>query len=141
MIFTAAIAVICAGARALEESPNLFSCSYSSGHCVSLVVGLVSLWAVLGDARPLRRSPVVFVLSPVLGACFAFAADAHSGWVDLHPPDHAAVPGGLTGVSACCAVVRLPDCTEGLCPPQVRCDLLGRAISGPVHLKALTKLV
>ena len=44
-------------------------------------VGLVSLWAVLGDAYPLRRGPVVFVLSPVLGVFFAFATNANSdGW-------------------------------------------------------------
>ena len=39
MIFTAAVAVLCAGARALQESPNRLSCSYSSGRCVSLVWG------------------------------------------------------------------------------------------------------
>ena len=81
MIFTAAIAVICAGARALEGSRNALLLILVWALCFA-GVGLVSLWAVLGDARPLRRSPVVFVLSPILGACFAFAADADSdGWI------------------------------------------------------------
>lgn len=38
-----------------------------------VVVGLVALWAVLGAARPLRRVPALFALSPVLGALFAYA--------------------------------------------------------------------
>jgi hypothetical protein len=75
MIFTAAVAVICAGARALAgaRSPFLFMPVWA---VCFVSVGLVSLWAVLGDAHPQRRGPVVFVLSPILGACFAFAANA-----------------------------------------------------------------
>jgi hypothetical protein len=47
-----------------------------------VTVGLVSLWAAIGKARPPRRASVVFVLSPMLGAFFAFAARAHNaGWV------------------------------------------------------------
>ena len=82
MIFTVAVAVICAGARALQESPNrLFLLILVWALCF-VVVGLVSLWAVLGDSHPLRRVPVVFVLSPVLGVFFAVAADAQSdGWI------------------------------------------------------------
>ena len=81
MIFTAAVAVICAGARALEGSRSPFLLMLVWALCF-VGVGLVSLWAVLGDAHPLRRSPVVFVLSPLLGACFAFAAGAHpAGWI------------------------------------------------------------
>ena len=76
MIFTAVVAVICAVARALEGSRNPFLLTLICAMCF-VAVGLVSLWAVLGDAHPLRRGPVVFVLSPVLGAFFAFAARAH----------------------------------------------------------------
>jgi hypothetical protein len=80
MIFTAAVAVLCAGARALEGSHNLFLLILVWALCF-VAAGLVSLWAVLGDSQPLRRSPVVFVLSPALGAFFAFAANAHkAGW-------------------------------------------------------------
>ncbi len=41
-----------------------------------VTAGLVALWAALGDARPLWRGPVVFVLAPVLGIFFAVAAGA-----------------------------------------------------------------
>jgi hypothetical protein len=81
MIFTAVVALICAVARALEgsRSPGLVILVWA---LCFVAVGLVSLWAVLGDAHPLLRIPVVFVLSPVLGAFFAFAAGAHpAGWI------------------------------------------------------------
>ena len=39
-----------------------------------VAVGLVSLWAALGDARPLRRGPAVFILPPALGAYLAVFA-------------------------------------------------------------------
>jgi hypothetical protein len=81
MIFTAAVAVLCAGARALEGARSPFLLILVWALCF-VAVGLVSLWAVLGDSDPLRRAPVVFVLSPALGAFFAFAANAHkAGWV------------------------------------------------------------
>ena len=81
MIFTAVVALICAVARALEGSRNPFLLILVWALCF-VAVGLISLWAVLGNAHPLRRSPVVFVLSPVLGAFFAFAAGAHqAGWI------------------------------------------------------------
>ena len=107
MIFTAAVAVICAGARALEgaRSPFLFIPVWA---VCFVAVGLVSLWAVLGDAHPLRRGPVVFVLSPDTRGLLRLRRKCPPGWVDLHPPDHAAVPGGFTGVAARRAVVRLP---------------------------------
>jgi hypothetical protein len=104
MIFTAAVAVICAGARALEgaRSPFLFIPVWA---LCFVAVGLVSLWAVLGDAHPLRRGPVVFILSPLLGAFFAFAANASSaGWIYillimlLYP---AALLGSLLVVRSC----------------------------------------
>ena len=67
MIFTAAVAVLCAGARALQESPNRPFLLIPVWALCFVGVGLVSLWAVLGDAHPLRRSPVVFFLSPRSG--------------------------------------------------------------------------
>ncbi len=80
MIFTAAVAVICAGARAVEGARSPFLLILVWALCF-VAVGLISLWAVLGNARPLHRSPVGLVLSPLLGACFAVAANAHqAGW-------------------------------------------------------------
>lgn len=81
MIFTAVVALMFAGARAFEGSRNLFLLVLVWALCF-VAVGLVSLWAVLGDAHPRRRGPVVFVLSPLLGAFSAFAARAHQdGWI------------------------------------------------------------
>ncbi len=80
MMFTAAVAVLCAGARALEGSRNLILLMLVWALCF-VAAGLVCLWAVLGDSQPLRRAPVVFVLAPALGVFFAFAANAHkAGW-------------------------------------------------------------
>ena len=105
MVLTAAVAVLCAVARALQESPTrLFLLLLVWALCF-VAVGLVSLWALLGDADPLRRGPVVFVLSPALGAFFAFAANAHeAGWTYillimlLYP---AALLGSLLVVRSC----------------------------------------
>jgi hypothetical protein len=82
MIFTAAVALLCALARALQESPtHQFLLILVWAMCF-VAVGLVCLWAALGDAPPVGRRPVVFVLSPMLGIFFAFAANASSaGWV------------------------------------------------------------
>ncbi len=82
MIFTAAVALLCAGARALQESATRPFLLILVWALCFVAVGLVSLWAVLGDSQPLRRGPVVFFLSPALGAFFAFAANAHkAGWI------------------------------------------------------------
>ena len=82
MIFTAAVALLCAGARVLEATPNRLLLLMLVWAMCFVAVGLVSLWAALGNARPQRRGPVVFILSPVLGTFFAFAAHAHqAGWV------------------------------------------------------------
>ncbi len=82
MIFTAAVALLCAGARALHAYQHQLLLRIVIWPICFVAVGLVSLWAALGDARPVRRIPVVFVLSPVLGAFVAFATGAHTaGWV------------------------------------------------------------
>ena len=47
-----------------------------------VALGLLALWAALEQVSPSGRMPVILALSPVLGACFAYAADAHhDGWV------------------------------------------------------------
>ena len=82
MIFTAIVALLCAVARALQVSPTHQFLLILVWAICFVAVGLVCLWAALGDARPFLRSPVVFVLSPILGVFFAFAANAHrAGWV------------------------------------------------------------
>jgi hypothetical protein len=82
MLFTAAVALLSAGVRVLQESPKRFLLLTTVWAMCFVAVGLVSLWAALGKARPLWRGTVVLVFSPVLGAFFASAAEAHrAGWV------------------------------------------------------------
>jgi hypothetical protein len=82
MIFTAAVALLCALARELQATPNRVLLLILDWALCFVAVGLVSLWAALGQAKPLRRTPVVFILSPVLGAFFALAVGADSdGWI------------------------------------------------------------
>jgi hypothetical protein len=77
MLFTAAVALLSAGARALQASHGRSVLVAAVWALCFVAVGLVALWAALGVARPRRRVPVVFALSPVLGAFFAAAVDAH----------------------------------------------------------------
>jgi hypothetical protein len=127
MIFTAAVALICAGARALEGSEYLFLL-FSVWALCFVAVGLVSLWAVLGDAHPLRRGPAVFVLSPVLGAFFAFAAIAHrAGWIYIllimliYP---AVLLGSLLVVRSCgYRLARRPKPSRGPSDDRERCEM------------------
>jgi hypothetical protein len=82
MLFTAAVALLSAGARTLRETPHGIVLLSMIWALCFVAVGLAALWAALGNARPHGRGPVVLVLSPVLGAFFAFAADAQrAGWV------------------------------------------------------------
>jgi len=78
MLFTAAVALLSAAARALQESPNHRLMLMVVWALCFVTVGLVALWAALGNPRPLWRGPVVFALSPVLGAFFAIATHAHA---------------------------------------------------------------
>lgn len=81
MAFNAAVALLSAGARALQTYQGRFLLQAAVWALCFVAVGLVALWAALGEARPQRRGLVVFALSPVLGAFFAYAADAHqAGW-------------------------------------------------------------
>ena len=77
MIFTAAIALLCAGARVLLGAPPVLGLLLDklawAMCCVG--VGLFSLWAALEDDHRLRRSPAeaVFALLPALGLGFLLA--------------------------------------------------------------------
>ena len=85
MIFTAVIALLCAGARALQATwqPLLLIILVLVWTSCFVAVGLVSLWTALGDARPLRRCPAVFTLSTALGAYLAMPARTVTGRVDI----------------------------------------------------------
>jgi hypothetical protein len=105
MTCVAAVALLCAGARAMQASPQRrFLLTLVWAICF-VAVGLVSMWAAFGDARLKGRVPVVFVLSFLLAVFFAFAAVAHkAGWVYillimvLYP---AALLGSLLVVRSC----------------------------------------
>jgi hypothetical protein len=126
MIFTAIVALLCAVARALQASPNQQFLLILVWAICFVAVGLVCLWAALGDARPWRRDPVVFVLSPLLGVFFAFAANAHrTGWVYillimvLYPT---ALLSSLLVVRSCgCRLVRSPVASMGPLDDGERC--------------------
>ena len=77
MIFTAAVAVLSAGVSALQASHGRNVALAGIWALCFVAVGLSTLWAALGQANPVRRGWVVFLLSAVLGACFAVAAHAH----------------------------------------------------------------
>jgi hypothetical protein len=82
MVLVAAVALLSAGARALEAHHGRFLLLAAVWALCFVSVGLAALWAMLGDARPQRRAPLVLALSPVLGVFFAYAAAAHrAGWV------------------------------------------------------------
>jgi hypothetical protein len=81
MTFTAAVAVLSAGARALQGSPKHMILLTAIWAMCFVAVGLASLWATLGNVHPHGRVLAVLLLSPLLGAFFAFAADAQrAGW-------------------------------------------------------------
>ncbi|AGA28217.1 hypothetical protein [Singulisphaera acidiphila] len=82
MVFTAAVALLCAGARGLQANPARFVLLVTLWALCFVAVGFATLWAAMGEVRPQRRWPVVFALSPALGVLFAYAVDAHlAGWV------------------------------------------------------------
>jgi hypothetical protein len=82
MLLTAVVALLTAGARVLQGSPRQTLLLVMIWAICFVAVGLAALWAGLGSAAPIRRWPVVVVLSAALGVFFAFAATAHqAGWI------------------------------------------------------------
>jgi hypothetical protein len=77
MLFTVVVALLSALTKGLQESPRPIMLLTALWAMCFVAVGLAALWAALGYARPRRRGMVVLVLSPVLGAFFALAAEAH----------------------------------------------------------------
>jgi hypothetical protein len=83
MALTTVVALLSTAVRALRGSTGPFSLGLMVIRSLCFVaVGLLALRAALGHARPSGRMPIILALSPVLGAAFAYAADAHhDGWV------------------------------------------------------------
>ncbi len=77
MLFTAAVAVLSAGARVLQNVPDRLLVLIVVWVLCCVTIARVALWATLGNARPRWRAPVVFAIAPVLGAFFAIAVRAH----------------------------------------------------------------
>jgi hypothetical protein len=84
LLVTAAVALLSAGARALQQAPGVSALRTVCWAMCVVAVGLVALWAALGLGRPLWRGPVVFALSLVVGAFLASATEPQGavvGWV------------------------------------------------------------
>jgi hypothetical protein len=78
MLLIAAVALYIASARALHEIPypeGLVLFHFFVSLCL-VTVGLVAVWAVLDEARPLARVLAVFLLSSILGFLAALAGHA-----------------------------------------------------------------
>jgi hypothetical protein len=78
MLLIAAVALYIALARALHgiPSPEGLLLFHSFVSLCLVTVGLVALWAVLDEARPLVRVSAILLLSSNLGILAAFAAHA-----------------------------------------------------------------
>ncbi len=76
MLLIAAVAGLCALARALKPIPfpakNIPFDVFFSLSCVTL--GLAAVWAVLRPAKPFGRAMIVWIASPFLGVLLAIAA-------------------------------------------------------------------
>lgn len=74
MLFTFIVAITIVGLREVREnvpaSPNVLTVAVWSLSIVT--VGLASVWAGLGLARPTQRSVVVLLMSAILGALFVY---------------------------------------------------------------------
>lgn len=84
MALSAGVAILSAVTRSLPTTPArvIFWAMVLAFGVVA--VGLVCFWAGLGSGRPIFRVAGPIVLSPVLGASFANAVEAHTaGWVYL----------------------------------------------------------
>jgi hypothetical protein len=78
MLLIAAVALYIASARALHRIPypeGFLLFHFFVSLCL-VTVGLVALWAVLGEARPLARVSAILLLSSILGFVTAFASHA-----------------------------------------------------------------
>jgi hypothetical protein len=83
MVLTAVVALLSATARGVQGSPGPFRLVLSVIWSVCFVaVSLLSLRAASGHDGPLRGGLPAVAVSPVLGAFFAYAAEAHrDGWI------------------------------------------------------------
>jgi hypothetical protein len=78
MLLIAAVAVFIASAKALHGIPypgGLLLYHFFVSLCL-VTLGLVAVWAVLDEARPLARVPAIILLSSILGCLVALAGHA-----------------------------------------------------------------
>lgn len=83
MILTAGVALLVAGARALQgtSGPPRMAAAGIWALCFA-AVSLLALRAGLGRSNPWGRVAAVFALSPLLGGGFAYVMGAHrAGWI------------------------------------------------------------
>jgi hypothetical protein len=138
MVLIAVVALLSAVARSARESPQDFRLVLSVIWSICFVVaGLLALVAALEHSRSLRRGLSAVAVSAVLGAFFAYAADAHrDGWVYvmmimvLYP---AVLLGSLVVVRSCGdglvrragSVSDPPDLRSGSLPPGIPASGVG----------------
>lgn len=80
MMFTAAVALLSAGLKFVwGVLPDILVFTMAWGLCF-VAVGLLSLWALLGVARSVRRSVILLAVSLTLGVLFVITTSA-DGWV------------------------------------------------------------
>jgi hypothetical protein len=83
MILTLVLAMLFAGASSLRETnPRDLILTVVFGLC-NVVLGLAAAWAALGLAQPLKRLPVVFLLSPTMGTLFWYGVNSPSPYAYL----------------------------------------------------------
>ena len=106
MILTIILALLFAGARGLRErasSDFLWTVVFSLNN---VALGVAAAWAALGLGQPIRRCPVVLLLSAALGALFWYSVlppIAHVYWnITIYLIMQAAITfGSLLAVRSC----------------------------------------
>jgi hypothetical protein len=78
MALTVVVALLSSGVRTVQDSPALSMMGQSAVWAACFVgVGLLTILAMLRRERPLVWCLVTYGISPTLGACFAYAMQAH----------------------------------------------------------------
>ena len=82
MVLIAVVALLIAVARSMRESPGSLFFKLNVWAVCFVAVSIIALWAATGLERTLRRCVLAIVVSTVLGAFVAYAADVHGdGWI------------------------------------------------------------
>jgi outer membrane protein assembly factor BamB len=142
MVFTVFIALLSAGARALQGLPGDSSLIVVVWALCIVAIGLATLWAGLGEAQPMRFCPFLFGFALVLGVFFAFAVGAsRADWVYILLTDllyTVAVLGSLLVLRSCGYRImgRLMQSPNAAVDPQ-REDQLAMVSSESVNVSSL----